>query len=178
MSQADRHWANGAEEMSSIHAALRQQQQEFAGREADAAPAPVEAAMQLVPLADVGSAGLEQAGEGGWDTAIRLVEAAAARIKAYERKFKAIELDARAFIDRVDAEQRRMSSHIKALEADLRKAEDRALVAEAEVQAMKLETWETRISHRSVERKLSEAEMEVRTSQKYLGQIEGILRSL
>ena len=113
-----------------------------------------------------------------WTVAVQLVERAAARIRSYERKFKAIEVDARAFIGRVDAEQKRLNDHIAMLEAELKQAADRALETESELKALKLETWEAKLARRSTEKKLSDAETEIRTSQKYLGQIEDILRSL
>jgi hypothetical protein len=186
MSQADRRWADGADEMSIIHATLRQQRDAFAGQDDPDRGAetqtlqdpggerrPAEPA-ETFPLLAPG----EPLPPASWDTAIQLVEAAAARIKAYERKFKAIELDALAFIDRVDAEQRRLNGQIAGLERDLRKAEDRALAAETEVQAMRLETWEAKLSRRNAEQKLTDAELQIRTSQQYLGQIESILRGL
>lgn len=176
MSQADRNWAEETGESASLHATLDQQRDEFAeaaDRRQPEWPEPRNALL-LVP----GANGIEPISTGEWSTAIKLVESAAAKIKAYERKFKAIEQDARAFMDRVDCEHQRLNAHIAALEEDLRKAENRALSAEAEAQAMKLETWEAKLSRRSVEKKLTDAEMEIRTSQKYLEQIEGILRGL
>ena len=188
MSQADRRWADGADEMSVIHATLRQQRDAFAGQDdADRGvelPTPREPSGEHRPAEQAGTETFPLLAPGGplppahWDTAIQLVEAAAARIKAYERKFKAIELDALAFIDRVDAEQRRLNSQVAGLERDLRKAEDRALAAETEVQAMRLETWEAKLSRRNAEQKLTDAELQIRTSQQYLGQIESILRGL
>ena len=175
MSQADREWAKAADETASPQTNSRYHHDdvdETAQRDTAAEGVEPRHALLLVSADD------GQVAKSDWPVAIKLVESAATRIKAYERKFKAIEQDARAFMDRVDSEHQRLNAHIAALEEDLRKAENRALQAETDAQALKLETWEAKLSRRALERKLQDAEAEIRHSQKYLGQIEGLLGGL
>ncbi|KQT60553.1 hypothetical protein ASG54_10495 [Aureimonas sp. Leaf460] len=113
-----------------------------------------------------------------WPTALRLVERAAGIIQDYEKKFVAIEQDARTFIQRVNEEQLRYTRCIATLEQQLAEAEKRAAEAEAALKTAKVTIWETRIENRDYQKRLAEAEAELRNSSSYIQKVEDLLGGL
>lgn len=113
-----------------------------------------------------------------WPSALRLVERAAGIIRDYEKKFVAIEQDARTFIQRVNEEQLRYARTIASLEQQLAETEKRAGDAEAALKTAKLSIWEVRIENRDYQKRLAEAETELRNSSSYIQKVEDLLGGL
>jgi chromosome segregation ATPase len=120
-----------------------------------------------------------------WPGAIKLVERAAAMIKDYEQKFKDVEADARAFMQRVDEEQSRLHAYIASLEgtiADLESnvasLEARGQETEAALHDVKIEAWEVKLKLRSTETRALEAEAETQRSNAYVRRVEELLRGI
>lgn len=113
-----------------------------------------------------------------WPGALQLVERAAGIIQDYEKKFVAIEQDARTFIQRVNEEQLRYTRRISSLEDQLAEVEKRATEAEAALKTAKLAMWEVRIENRDYQKRLAEAEAEIRNSSSYIKRVEDLLGGL
>ncbi|RZI59406.1 MAG: hypothetical protein EOP94_02790 [Zymomonas sp.] len=105
--------------------------------------------------------------DGNWPSAMKLVERAAATIKDYERKFKDVEADTRAFMQRVEEEQARLHAYIASLEANVAELETRAQETDAALHDVKIEAWETKLKLRSTETRLAEAEAETQRANGY-----------
>lgn len=111
-------------------------------------------------------------------SSLRLVENAAARIREYEQRFRDIEIDARAFVSRIDAEQERLMAYVATLEGEVDAAEDRGRRAEIALDEARLQAWEERLMRRHAETRAADAEAEAEKCQAYLRRVYDILDRL
>ena len=109
---------------------------------------------------------------------LRLVENAAARIHDYEQRFRDIEIDARAFVARIDEEQERLMSYVATLESEVDAAEERGRRAETALDEVRLQAWEERLMRRHAEMRAADAEAEAEKCQTYLRRVYEILERM
>lgn len=109
---------------------------------------------------------------------VRMVEQAAAVIADYERRFHDIEVDARAFISRIDEEQQRLLTYVASLEMEVAAAQERGRRAEAALEDVRLQAWEERLMRRHAETRAADAEAEVERCETYLRRVYEVLDRL
>ena len=167
----------------SLRAALFGEDHRGLQRDLDSEPPPVLEALNSNAVAVAGEVHRESASN--WPGAIKLVERAAAMIKDYEQKFKDVEADARAFMQRVDEEQSRLHAYIASLEsgivdlqASVAALEERGQETEAALHEVKIEAWEAKLKLRSTETRALEAEAETQRSNAYVRRVEELLREI
>lgn len=109
---------------------------------------------------------------------IRIIENAAARIRDYEQRFRDIEIDARAFVARIDEEQERLMAYVATLETEVDAAEDRGRRAETALDEARLQAWEERLMRRHAETRAADAEAEAEKCQTYLRRVYDVLERM
>ncbi|BDA86352.1 hypothetical protein Sa4125_38940 [Aureimonas sp. SA4125] len=110
--------------------------------------------------------------------AVQMVEQAAELIKEYERKFVAIEADARCFIERVEMQRATLKSHVHSLQISLAESEMRARSLENALQRSNTEIVELQFEIRTLKRGLEHAAKELTQSSSYFQRIQEKLGSI
>lgn len=104
--------------------------------------------------------------------AVQMVERAAELIKEYERRFVAIEADARSFIERVEKERAALKSRIHSLQINLAESEMHARSLENALQRSNTEVVESQFEIRSLKNGLQNAAKELAQSSAYFQRIQ------